>query len=410
MRRAVAVAATLAALGAGCAAGDDAIVVGAVYPTGGSQGEGGREEYRGVILATQLANDRGGVGGRDLRVELRPVESADQAPAAVESLVDEGAAVIVGSYGSTVSRPAANAAARLRTVFWETGAVGDLGMRADPGRYVFRVPPSGGVLGRRAVAFVRDRLGPELGGPPMRFAVAYVDDVYGRAVARGASAEIEARGGRVLAQLPYDLPDADYRAIARRVKASGADALFVVAYLDDGVAIRRALLTEDVPLRTTIGTSSSYCHPAFGEILGDDAVGVFASDKPDGDVLDPAVLRPDAAQALVWARRIYRERFGEPMPAPALAGFAGAWALFRHVLPRASALEPDAIAAAAQRVDVPDGGLPNGSGLRFAPPGGADAGANLRAASVIWEWVAARQRAVVWPPAYATHPLRPPAS
>ena len=34
-----------------------------------------------------------------------------------------------------------------------------------------------------------------------------------------------------------------------------------------------------------------------------------------------------------------------------------------------------------------------------------DAGANRRAAGVIWEWVAPRTRAVVWPPALATHEL-----
>ena len=49
--------------------------------------------------------------------------------------------------------------------------------------------------------------------------------------------------------------------------------------------------------------------------------------------------------------------------------------------------------------------LANGSGVDFAPPGSVDAGSNRRAASVIWEWVAERQHAVVWPPAFATHPI-----
>jgi hypothetical protein len=54
---------------------------------------------------------------------------------------------------------------------------------------------------------------------------------------------------------------------------------------------------------------------------------------------------------------------------------------------------------------VPAGGLPNGSGLEFAPPRGADAGANLRAASVIWEWTQVNQREVTWPPQFATSPI-----
>ena len=37
--------------------------------------------------------------------------------------------------------------------------------------------------------------------------------------------------------------------------------------------------------------------------------------------------------------------------------------------------------------------------------GGADAGANLRAASVIWEWTEANRRDVVWPRQFATAKL-----
>ena len=66
--------------------------------------------------------------------------------------------------------------------------------------------------------------------------------------------------------------------------------LFASAYVDDGVAVRRALVRQHVPLLAAIGSSSSYCMPAFGRRLGADAVGLFASDKPDAGVLDPASL------------------------------------------------------------------------------------------------------------------------
>jgi hypothetical protein len=93
------------------------------------------------------------------------------------------------------------------------------------------------------------------------------------------------------------------------------------------------------------------------------------------------------------------------MSAAALAGFSGAWALFRYVLPAAPSQDPAAVAATARKVRIPAGGLPNGSGLEFAAPGGADAGANLRAASVIWEWTQVNRREVTWPPQFATAPI-----
>jgi hypothetical protein len=51
------------------------------------------------------------------------------------------------------------------------------------------------------------------------------------------------------------------------------------------------------------------------------------------------------------------------------------------------------------------GALPNGSGLRFGDPGTRDAGDNLRAAGVIWEWIRPGEHVVVWPPPFATHPV-----
>ena len=97
--------------------------MGAVYPLEGSQGPGGVDEYRGVRLAAEFANDDGGVDGRP--IELRPVEvaSADAAAPAIAMLHADGYRFVVGSYGSTISIPAAEAASARGLLFWETVAV-----------------------------------------------------------------------------------------------------------------------------------------------------------------------------------------------------------------------------------------------------------------------------------------------
>lgn len=397
---AMALAAVLVA--GGCSSTPEAVTVGAVYPTGGAHGSGGMEEYHGVELAAELANREGGVNGRPIRLDLIPSDSVDGTGPAVRALADRGARVILGTYGSTLSTVAARVALERDVILWETGAVGEMPAEVASGGRFFRVAPSGGTLGTAAVAFVRERLLPRIEAAPAapRYSVLYVDDEYGRGVARGALEEI-ARGGEPLAvDLAYDPHAFDPDALARRVAGARTDVLVVVAYLDDGVAVRRALVRNRVPLVASIGTSSSYCHPQFGEALGRDAVGLFASDKPDGDALKAEALEPDAARRLRWARDAYRERFGHAMPAAALAGFAGAWALFHHVLPSAEDLSASGVAAAALAARVESGGLPNGSGLAFA-----EGGVNVRASSVVWEWVAPRQREIVWPPAFATSPL-----
>jgi branched-chain amino acid transport system substrate-binding protein len=397
----------LALIAAACSRGSDPIRVGAVYPLSGSQGPGGVDEYRGVKLAADLVNQLGGVDGRPVQLVPVNVASADAAPGAVDSLAGQGIRLVLGSYGSTISAPAGIEAVRRGLLFWETGAVGTMA-GPGPGRLFFRVAPSGGVLGRAAVAFIAQRLAPVLHEPArsLRFAVAAVDDVYGNSVADGAVAEIRDLGLPFAGRFAYDALHADMPTLVRRIVRARPDVLFVSAYLQDGIALRREMVHQHLRLVASIGTSSSYCMPAFGQTLGKDAVGLFASDKPDADALDQSGLLPAARTLLDRARAAYRDRYHESMSAPALAGFSAAWALFRDVMPNAHSIAPGAVAAAALRMRIPQGALPNGSGLQFGPAGSPDAGANVRALSVIWEWVGLGERAVVWPPKFATQSLR----
>jgi branched-chain amino acid transport system substrate-binding protein len=396
-------------------AGDSSepVRVGAIYPLSGTQGMGGIDEYHGVRVAAELVNADGGVNGRPVVLDQVDVPEADAAPGAIKALADRGVNLVLGSYGSTISSPAAAAAAGHGSLFWETGAVGKL---AGPGEgdLVFRVAPTGGLLGRGAIRFVADQLAPKLGreASSLRFAIAAVDDVYGAAVADGARAELRERKLETVADVAYDPRRYDPAKVVGELRAARPDVLFVVAYLEDGVALRREQVRQHLPLLASIGTSSSYCMPEFGALLGKDAVGLFASDKPDTHGINPSGLAPDARALLERADAAYQKANGHSMSAAALAGFSGAWALFRHVLPAASSTEPADVATAARRARIPAGGLPNGSGLEFAPPGGVDAGANLRAASVIWEWTRVNRREVTWPPQFATadiaavHPSR----
>jgi branched-chain amino acid transport system substrate-binding protein len=410
MRR-VATAAFLVALLAGIPAGGAArpMVIGAVYPVDGPQGVpgAGLDEYHGLLLAADYVNGHGGVGGRAagraVQVRLASAPSSDAAPAAVDQLAENGVQVIAGTYGSVIARPAAETAARRGLVYWETGAVGEVAPDAQPGVHFFRVAPSGGVLGRKAVDFVRDQLAPRLQHPgPLRYSVVYVDDAFGRAEAGGEIAEIRRSGLPLAAVLPYNPWHADYAALTARIAAAHTDLLIVAAYMENAVALRRELIRGRVPLAVNIGGCSAYIMPEFGRLLGRDAVGVFSSDKT-GDLLPAGALSPAAAQALLWARSEFERRYGHPLWEPGLSGFAGGLALFQDVLPRATDLSAAGIAAAARQVSLPAGTLPNGAGLAFGAPGTAEAGENLRAASVIWEWVAPNTRALVWPPRFATH-------
>jgi len=384
-----------------------AVTIGAIYPISGRQGPGGLEEANGARLAVELANERGGLKGRPIRLQLVDVDRGEAAAGALGKLRRDGVDVVLGTYGSTISAPAAVAASSSGMVLWETGAVGLIGADSGAGESFFRMAPMGSSLGRAAVSFVRDRLAAELGATsPLRYAVAYVDDAYGRSVGLGAAEEARAADGQLVGTFPYSVRNLDAEALVRSIAATQPDVLFVSAYLDDGIALRKAQVSQGLHLKASIGTSSSYCMPSFAAALGPAAVGLFASDKPDGQEIRLDSLQPEGREVLAWGRARYRKLHSQDMTPAALSGFANTWALVGHVLPSSVGTSAREVAAAARSIKLDGGSLPNGAGLDFAGPGVDDAGENRRAVSVIWQWVDVRTQAVVWPPAFATRNLQ----
>jgi hypothetical protein len=70
-----------------------------------------------------------------------------------------------------------------------------------------------------------------------------------------------------------------------------------------------------------------------------------------------------------------------------MAGFAGGWTtLFTKFSPNTGGASAETIRATAETVDVPVGDEINGGAVKFVPPGAPDAGQNLRAAAVVYQW------------------------
>ena len=386
------------------------LLIGAIYPLSGPQAAGGREELAGVRAALDVALTTGAL---KVPVQLKVVNATtpEAASAAVDELVrDYHVPAILGTYGSTLSAAASARAEELKTVYWETGAV------ADPitaqRHYVFRTVATGSALGRMAVTYTRNVLIPSTKLAAPRVVIVQVNDIYGRSVGGGEQALAHELGINVVDVIEYDTRTYDPNAIAARVASDRPDFLWDVSYLDDGVAIWQDLLSDGVPLKGAIGTSSAFCMPAFSQRLGKGSVGVYAADKPDGDI-SPAALSPSGRILLARAQAAYSGiNGGPPMTIAAVAGFVGGWTLAANVLSQVSGqATPDSIRSAALNVDVPAGDSINGGGVRFGISGALDEGQNTRAAAVVGQWQAVGEMRIVYPPAYATGvPMRAPAA
>jgi branched-chain amino acid transport system substrate-binding protein len=390
MRRLVIVAialVVLAACGGTPNSSSSQLVLGAIYPLSGPQAEGGKQELAGVRAALKVAH-------ANVRLQVIDATTPQAASAAVDTLVNTyHVPVILGTYGSTLSVVASARAEQLKTVYWETGAV------ADPitaqRKYVFRTVATGSSLGRMAVTFTHDVLIPRYGLTAPRAVIVRVNDVYGRSVGGGEEQLAKTMGIDVVDVIEYNPNAYDPNVIAARLAADRPDFLWDVSYLDDGVAIWKSIVQSGLTFKGAIGTSSAFCMPAFGERLGSMAVGVYAADKPDGDVAS-AALSPAGRALLAQAKAAY----GGPMEIPAVAGFVGGWTLFHDVLPNASGTA-ESIRLAALNVDVPVGDSINGGGVKFAGAGALDQGQNTRAAAVVGQWQSVGVMRIVYPAAYA---------
>lgn len=392
--------------------------IGVVLPLSGMPAGLAGQERLGIQLAADLVNTDGGVAGRRIVLDVRDVSDANAAPQVVAAFKAEGASVVVGSYASDLSMAVSSAAADAGVVYWESGAVADqLTGRGLP--LVFRVGADGARLGSNSATFAATELAPLLGktASDLRVTIVAANDDYARSVADAAQTEIATSRAVLAARIDYNLYLPDWPTVLDKLVASRPDVVILAAHIPDGEAFRRAMISANVHVGALIGSTMAQCVGDFGEELGPDAVGVFASDRPTGG-FNPNALMP-AARALYGrfaAAWLAAGSSGQPSE-EGLAGFSAAWALFHDVLPTAHGFDPASIAAAARSMDLPDGSLPNGSGLRFSSDP-ARLGQNELAAAVVWQWHAgigpaptggtvAATSVTVWPAQFATSPIDP---
>jgi branched-chain amino acid transport system substrate-binding protein len=396
----------LAVLGAACAsvaaAGPVPFKVGAIFPLSGTTAPDSTDEYLGVQLAAQMVNAEGGVAGHPISLDLRDVEDQTQIPAAVSSLHADGVPVVIGAYSSQLSIPAAAAVSAAGMVYLETGAVADR-VTGQGSPLVFRVGVNGAELGANAGKFMLEELVPRMGIPVAKIRVYFVtaDDDYGHSVADATRTALEAGGMTISGESLYNPYTPDWAPVMQALAAAKPDILVLSSHIQDGIAFRRAFLAAGLQVRIFMGTTMAQCDQDFGNVLGSGAVGVFASDRPQGD-FNPGALDPAARSLYDRFAALWKQRTGQASPdEEGIAGFSAAWVLFADVLGRAGDDSAQSIAAAARSLDLPDGSLPNGGGVLFSTAPG-QLGQNIRAAAVVWQWQAPRHSVVVWPPVYAT--------
>ena len=257
----------IAALSSGARAAESTpIKIGTTQALSGHYEKFGTEQLRGLQMWVADINARGSLLGRP--VQLIHYDDASRnanAEAGVRKLVEvDGVDFLVGPYSSSLTLKASAVVEELNVPMVASAASADeIWERGYRNIFGVDTPASNYLEGFRAA---RDAGASSL-------ALLYARTPFAEDVAAGLREKAAADGLKILLDEGYPPEQLDFSATAKRLKGVDADIILGISYLEDSIAIVRAIRAEGVKpgmLAFTVGPALR----EFGDRLGDQAEGV----------------------------------------------------------------------------------------------------------------------------------------
>lgn len=390
-RRLMQLAAAASILPAGAAQAADALKVGVLVPmTGATAGDGARLLKAHELAAKQInaAGGIAGLGGAKIELVVADTQSKPEVGRSeAERLISRaGASVLLGAWASAVTIPSMQVAERYRTPFIVTSAVTD-SITEQKLQFVFRVSPKGSWAAKDVIDFIGFLR--QKGQKIDKVALAYEDGPFGQTVSKGYKAGLPAKGIAIVAEETFRTGSPDLSTQAAKLKASGADLVLIVCYVDDESVLLRALAAQQYkPM--VLGYGGGHVHPTLLK-LGPLVEGAFGVVEWMEDVKKPA------SESFV---KTYKEAYGEAPLSNAAQAYAATWAA-ALAADAARSREPLAIRDALRKLKLSSGPaslLPNDA-LAFDENGQNIVG-NVMSQVIDGNFV------TVWPEAVASKPIK----
>ena len=375
--------------------------IGALYCFSGPLALEGRDSFRGVQIAADRVNEKGGLFGKKIVFVKGDASTPKAAMEEAERLISvEKLDVIIGGFSSSRTYAATQVTEKHKKIFWVTTAIADpITQRGF--KYIFRVAARASQYGGNAVNFVEQVVAPKLGidKKKLRLACVFEDSLYGTTTGSFATKSALQRGMKVVLTESYSSKAVDLSDLVMRLKNAKPDVVFAVSYAPDGLLLWRTFKELDFSPKVFIGGGAIYGMVVWGETFGKEATYVFSSvESPNINI---EVLSPKAQATHKDVRRRYEKLYGSRPTEISYCGFLPAQVLFEDVLPRAGSLDPDAVRKVALETNIAANDTVFGYGVKFAQPGHPDMGTDLEAQPWVEQWQMSPEGKpftyVVWP-------------
>lgn len=348
---------------------DNVINVGVILPLSGANAQFGINSRQGIELVAEEINAAGGIkslGGAKINLIVADSTSAATTAATVaQRLISQNDCVaILGAFASSLTLAVSEVTER-RGVPLLTMSFSDQ-ITGRGFKNVFQVVSKGSLIGKSqfdyaiATASATKKI--------TKVAIMYEDTAYGTAQATGLRDAAKAAKVEIVLDEAYPLGISDVTPMINKLRASGAEIVFPVSYLNDSLLIIRTMRQQKIDL-PIVGGAAGYVIPDFAKALGAYAEGILSIAPANYD------LAPEFTER-------YRKRFGAFMVHEALE-HAVCMDVLVQAIEKAKSSKPEAVRDALASTHFTEGWAKamSGGSVKFDATG-----LNTLAQPVLVQW------------------------
>jgi branched-chain amino acid transport system substrate-binding protein len=361
-----------------------AINIGAILPLSGANAQFGINSRNAIELVVDEINATGGIkalGGAKFNLIVADATSTPTTAANVaQRLVSQNEIVAAfGCFASALTLAVSEVTERAGIPLFTQSFSDKLTGRGFEN--IFQIVAKGSVIGKAQLDGCIE-IAKGAGQKLERIAIMYEDTAYGTSQAGGLRNGAKAAGIQVVMDEGYPLGITDVTPLINKLRASNAQAVFPVSYLNDSLQIVRGMRQQNLDM-PTIGGAAGYVIPDFEKGLGELAENVLSISPAPYD------LAPELTER-------FRKRFGYFMVHEAVE-FAAAVDVLAQALEMNKSTDLDALRKVLH-------GTKFTGGWAKAMTGGAvqfdKTGLNTLSVPVMAQW-RGKDMVTVWPAQFA---------
>ncbi len=354
--------------------------VGVIMPLSGPNAQFGINSRNGIELAADQINSAGGIaelGGAKINLVVADATSTPTTAGttAQRLITQQEVTAVLGAFASSLTLAISEVTER-RDIPLLTMSFADQ-ITGRGYRNIFQVVAKASVIGKAQFEYTA-AIAQAAGAKIEKIAIMYEDTAYGTEQANGLRAGAKAANVELVMDDAYPLGITDTTPLINKLRASGAQAVFPVSYLNDSLLIIRTMRQQKVTI-PAIGGAAGYVIPDFEKGLGEFAENVLSINTSNYD------LAPELTER-------FRKRFGYFMVHEALE-HAVCLEVLVQAIKRAKSAKAEEVAAALRGARFTGGWIDGmtGGAVQFD-----QSGLNVLSVPLMVQW-RGKDIVTVWP-------------